>query len=261
MRRFDQDFLGIHILRVIVQDYVASREPVGSKTLVENFRLGVSPATVRNELSWLEDSGAAENVQQGAEKLSATVPDAISAVLGVAGSFFSIFLAAFTILFGTRHLDTFHFGLKNDWIALRSRVKGGAAHQEPVDVRQRHRAPGLVAVGEREEHGAPVGQALAAGNDAKLQLALLEDSASTVLVVFRALLRLKGETPPTDNLEVAQHVATLVELDAAPFVRLIWHRRGQTPIRPTEVGSVLTGYLAGMQLVVRYLDRFSGKAK
>lgn len=103
--------------------------------------------------------------------------------------------------------------------------------------------------------------ALAAGNDAKLQLALLEDSASTVLVVFRALLRLKGETPPTDNLEVAQHVATLVELDAAPFVRLIWHRRGQTPIRPTEVGSVLTGYLAGMQLVVRYLDRFSGKAK
>jgi predicted PurR-regulated permease PerM len=62
------------------------------------------PTTVQElrdsgELSWLEDSGAAENVQQGAEKLSASVPDAISAVLGVAGSFFSIFLAGFTILF------------------------------------------------------------------------------------------------------------------------------------------------------------------
>jgi predicted PurR-regulated permease PerM len=52
-----------------------------------------------DELSWLEDSGAAENVQTGAAKVSASVPDAISAVLGVAGSFFSIFLAGFTILF------------------------------------------------------------------------------------------------------------------------------------------------------------------
>ena len=103
--------------------------------------------------------------------------------------------------------------------------------------------------------------ALAAGNDAKLQLALLEESASTVLVIFRALLRLKGETPPTENLDVAQRVATLVELDAAPFVRVIWHRKGQTPIRAPEVGGVLTGYLTGVQQVVRYLDRFSGRAK
>jgi hypothetical protein len=73
------------------------------------------------------------------------------------------------------------------------------------------------------------------------------------MVVFRALL--------TDNLEVAQRVATLVELDAAPFVRVVWHRKAQTPIRPPEVAGVLTGYLAGMQQVVRYLDRFSGRAK
>jgi predicted PurR-regulated permease PerM len=62
------------------------------------------PATVESlresdELSWLGDSGAAENVQSGAEEVSASVPDAISAVLGIAGDFFTIFLAAFTILF------------------------------------------------------------------------------------------------------------------------------------------------------------------
>jgi predicted PurR-regulated permease PerM len=50
-------------------------------------------------LSWLGDSGPAENVQSGAEQVSASVPDAISAVLGIAGDFFSVFLAAFTILF------------------------------------------------------------------------------------------------------------------------------------------------------------------
>ncbi|HEX4745845.1 MAG TPA: AI-2E family transporter [Gaiellaceae bacterium] len=52
-----------------------------------------------DELSWLGDSGAAGNVQDGAEEVSTSVPDAISAVLGIAGGFFSVFLAGFTILF------------------------------------------------------------------------------------------------------------------------------------------------------------------
>jgi predicted PurR-regulated permease PerM len=51
------------------------------------------------ELDSLADSGAAENVQSGADKISASVPDAISAVLGIAGDFFGAFLATFTILF------------------------------------------------------------------------------------------------------------------------------------------------------------------
>jgi heat-inducible transcriptional repressor len=45
------------VLRAIVEDYVATQEPVGSKTLVERHRLGVSPATVRNDMAWLEDEG------------------------------------------------------------------------------------------------------------------------------------------------------------------------------------------------------------
>jgi len=51
------------------------------------------------ELSWLGDSGAAKNVQQGAEHISKSIPDAVSSILGVAGGFFGVFLAAFTILF------------------------------------------------------------------------------------------------------------------------------------------------------------------
>lgn len=45
------------ILRAIVTHYVTSGEPVGSKTLVERYRLGVSPATVRNEMGALEEAG------------------------------------------------------------------------------------------------------------------------------------------------------------------------------------------------------------
>jgi predicted PurR-regulated permease PerM len=52
-----------------------------------------------DELDFLGDTGAAENVQEGADSLADTVPDTISAVLGIAGDFFTVFLAAFTILF------------------------------------------------------------------------------------------------------------------------------------------------------------------
>src|SRR5206468_1660243 len=45
------------VLRAIVDDYVATQEPVGSKALVERHQLGVSPATVRNDMAALEDEG------------------------------------------------------------------------------------------------------------------------------------------------------------------------------------------------------------
>lgn len=45
------------VLRAIVEDYVATEEPVGSKALVERHSLGVSPATVRNDMAALEEEG------------------------------------------------------------------------------------------------------------------------------------------------------------------------------------------------------------
>jgi heat-inducible transcriptional repressor len=45
------------VLRAIVTDYVETREPVGSKALVERHSLGVSPATIRNDMASLEEEG------------------------------------------------------------------------------------------------------------------------------------------------------------------------------------------------------------
>lgn len=47
----------LDVLRAIVEDYVATNEPVGSKALVERHQLGVSPATIRNDMAALEDEG------------------------------------------------------------------------------------------------------------------------------------------------------------------------------------------------------------
>jgi heat-inducible transcriptional repressor len=47
----------LDVLRAIVEDYVATQEPVGSKALVERHNLGVSPATIRNDMALLEEEG------------------------------------------------------------------------------------------------------------------------------------------------------------------------------------------------------------
>ena len=45
------------VLRAIVEDFVSTNEPVGSKSLVDRHNLDVSPATIRNEMAVLEEQG------------------------------------------------------------------------------------------------------------------------------------------------------------------------------------------------------------
>ena len=47
----------LEILKAIVDEYVATEEPVGSKTIASRAGLGISPATIRNEMAVLEDAG------------------------------------------------------------------------------------------------------------------------------------------------------------------------------------------------------------
>ena len=56
-RRTPSEDRRLEVLRAIVEDYVATQEPVGSRALVERHQLGVSPATIRNDMAALEDEG------------------------------------------------------------------------------------------------------------------------------------------------------------------------------------------------------------
>ena len=46
-----------HLLRILVDEFISTAEPVGSQSLVDRYRLDVSPATVRNWFSELEEEG------------------------------------------------------------------------------------------------------------------------------------------------------------------------------------------------------------
>jgi hypothetical protein len=101
---------------------------------------------------------------------------------------------------------------------------------------------------------------LASGNEDKRQLELLAASASTIMIIFRAFLRMHGEKPPTDNVSLSEAVAKRVGFDAAPFARVVGHVRGEAPLPAADVGGVLVGYLRGMEQLVAYLDKYQAAA-
>ena len=47
----------IKILAAVVHDYIATAEPIGSRTIARKYRIGISPATIRNEMADLEEQG------------------------------------------------------------------------------------------------------------------------------------------------------------------------------------------------------------
>ena len=47
----------LKILQAIIADFIRTAEPVGSRTISKNYDLGISPATIRNEMSDLEELG------------------------------------------------------------------------------------------------------------------------------------------------------------------------------------------------------------
>lgn len=99
------------------------------------------------------------------------------------------------------------------------------------------------------------GRILASEVDAASRVRLLTASASQVLVLFRALLRLGGGAPPADNEALCRAAAARAGFDAEPFVAVIAHRRGTAKLEAARAGDVLMAFHAGLERVVAWLDR------
>ena len=57
------------ILRAVVDEYVQTAEPVGSKTIARDIGLAVSPATIRNDMAELESLGLLEQPHTSAGRV------------------------------------------------------------------------------------------------------------------------------------------------------------------------------------------------
>ena len=57
------------VLQAIIDDYISTAEPIGSRTIAKKYALGVSPATIRNEMSDLEALGFLEQPHASAGRI------------------------------------------------------------------------------------------------------------------------------------------------------------------------------------------------
>jgi hypothetical protein len=95
---------------------------------------------------------------------------------------------------------------------------------------------------------------LASNGDTKRELALMVASKGTVLTLLRSLLRLHTHAVPDDAVEVVRAAAGLASFDAGPFLEVVAHANGTTPIPKDRADAVLTAYNAGLKRLVAHVD-------
>jgi predicted nucleotidyltransferase len=98
---------------------------------------------------------------------------------------------------------------------------------------------------------------LAAGGVPKHQVALLEQSLSTLMVVFRGVMRLHGSPSSADYEALAADVGRAAGFDPAPFVRVVRHTRGTEKLPPEAAEGILSAYLDALGTLVAHIDRFN----
>jgi predicted PurR-regulated permease PerM len=87
--------LGVLVAAILVLEPIVS----AVRDFLQELPTTVEQLRESDELSWAGDSAVGEDVQSGANEVSISVPDTVSSVLGIAGTFFSVFVATFTIIF------------------------------------------------------------------------------------------------------------------------------------------------------------------
>lgn len=96
-----------------------------------------------------------------------------------------------------------------------------------------------------------------ASADTRAQLEIMERSLSKLMILFRAVVRLHGDTPPTDYEALSRVVAERSGFNAEALVRVVRHVRGQTKLRAAEASAALGDYLTAVEHLVHHLDRFA----
>ncbi|HSA54571.1 MAG TPA: hypothetical protein VLE53_02655, partial [Gemmatimonadaceae bacterium] len=98
---------------------------------------------------------------------------------------------------------------------------------------------------------------LSAGAAPRAMAQLLADSASTMLVLLRAALRLAGEDPPADSFAMLDRVQAQTGLNVEVFRRVLRHRRGEAKLEGDAAVRAAEEYLAGATALARWVDQQS----
>lgn len=95
---------------------------------------------------------------------------------------------------------------------------------------------------------------LSAGGEPRALLEMLEGSASSIMSLLRATLRLAGEEPPAESRIVLDRVEVATGIKAGAFRQVLGHSRGETKLKESDAVLVTASYLASVGELVAWVD-------
>lgn len=95
---------------------------------------------------------------------------------------------------------------------------------------------------------------LSSGAEPRALLEMIEGSASSIMALLRATLRLAGEEPPAESLAVLERIEVITGINAGTFRRVLGHSRGDARVKESDAASVSSNYLASVAELVRWVD-------
>lgn len=95
---------------------------------------------------------------------------------------------------------------------------------------------------------------LSTGAESKALLEMLGASASSIMALLRASLRLAGEEPPAESGAVLDRVEAVTGMKAGTFRRVLGHSRGDAKLNESDAASVSSDYLASVAALVAWVD-------
>lgn len=98
---------------------------------------------------------------------------------------------------------------------------------------------------------------MSAGSDARRVHALLEESLSSVLAIFRATAHLHGEAVPESSEALCDRVGALIGAKTDSVRAVVAHRRAGEKLEDDALDGVVAGYLDVLERLASHADQFS----
>jgi hypothetical protein len=95
---------------------------------------------------------------------------------------------------------------------------------------------------------------LSSGAEPRALLEMIEGSASSIMALLRATLRLAGEEPTAESSAVLDRIEVITGINAGTFRRVLGHSRGDARLREADAASVSANYLSSVAELVGWVD-------
>jgi hypothetical protein len=95
---------------------------------------------------------------------------------------------------------------------------------------------------------------LSSGGDPRALLQMIEGSASSIMTLLRATLRLAGEEPPPESSAALERVQVVTGINSTTFRRVLGHSRGDAKVKEADAASLTANYLASVAELVTWVD-------